>query len=163
LKWSNPVPVSTILQPVSQNGKIGLLILKRAIEPKIGEWSLPGGFMENNGESAEAGALRELFEETGLKIDDIPTICFSKANAQGNLIIVSESKTIWDFDAKSIVLCRENSDFRVMFEPEELCFPIHTRAVTEWFARQRSKRFVWMAEDAPYLSVIRANKNDENN
>ena len=42
-------------------GKI--LLAKRAIEPQKGFWGLPAGFLEKN-ETAEQGALRELFEET---------------------------------------------------------------------------------------------------
>jgi len=42
-----------------------LLLVKRSIDPKKGQWCLPGGFIELD-ESPEAGALRELSEETGL-------------------------------------------------------------------------------------------------
>jgi ADP-ribose pyrophosphatase YjhB (NUDIX family) len=41
-------------------GKI--LICKRAIEPRLGFWTLPAGFMEN-GETTEAAAARETAEE----------------------------------------------------------------------------------------------------
>ena len=37
---------------------------KRNIHPRKGLWTLPAGFMEN-GETLEAGALRETMEETG--------------------------------------------------------------------------------------------------
>jgi ADP-ribose pyrophosphatase YjhB (NUDIX family) len=40
-----------------------VLLCKRAIEPRLGYWTLPAGFMEN-GESCEAGAARETLEET---------------------------------------------------------------------------------------------------
>lgn len=39
-----------------------VLLCKRAIEPRYGLWNLPAGFLEN-GETAEAGALRETWEE----------------------------------------------------------------------------------------------------
>jgi len=42
-----------------------VLLVKRSVEPKIGFWCLPGGFMELN-ETPEQAALRELEEETGL-------------------------------------------------------------------------------------------------
>ena len=42
------------------HGKI--LLCRRAIEPRYGLWTLPGGFMEN-GESAGAAAIRETQEE----------------------------------------------------------------------------------------------------
>ncbi len=40
-----------------------ILLCRRNIEPQKGLWNLPAGFMEN-GEKAEEGALRELFEES---------------------------------------------------------------------------------------------------
>ncbi len=39
-----------------------VLLCKRAIEPRLGYWTLPAGFMEN-GESVVEGALRETHEE----------------------------------------------------------------------------------------------------
>ncbi len=41
-----------------------IMLCRRGIEPRLGYWNLPGGFMENK-ESVETGALRELLEETG--------------------------------------------------------------------------------------------------
>ena len=39
-----------------------VLLCKRAIEPRLGKWTLPAGFMEN-GETTLAGAIRETAEE----------------------------------------------------------------------------------------------------
>src|SRR5690349_24786776 len=39
-----------------------ILICKRAIEPRLGFWTVPAGFMEN-GESLQQGAARECMEE----------------------------------------------------------------------------------------------------
>lgn len=44
-----------------------LLLCRRAIEPRLGYWTLPGGFMEN-GESAADAARREAKEEAGADI-----------------------------------------------------------------------------------------------
>ncbi|MFP5502108.1 MAG: NUDIX hydrolase [Candidatus Sericytochromatia bacterium] len=44
-----------------------ILLLKRAIQPYFGCWDIPGGFLEAD-EHPEAGALREVLEETGLEI-----------------------------------------------------------------------------------------------
>ncbi len=45
-----------------------VLLCKRAIEPRYGLWTLPGGFMEN-GESTLDAARRETLEEAGARID----------------------------------------------------------------------------------------------
>ena len=45
-----------------------ILLCKRAIEPRHGLWTLPGGFMEN-GESAGQTAIRETFEEAHARVE----------------------------------------------------------------------------------------------
>lgn len=44
-----------------------ILLCRRAIEPRLGYWTLPAGFMEN-GETTSQAASRETFEEAGAKI-----------------------------------------------------------------------------------------------
>jgi 8-oxo-dGTP diphosphatase len=44
-----------------------LLLVERAVDPFKGWWDIPGGFLQN-GEHPEAGARREVQEETGLTI-----------------------------------------------------------------------------------------------
>ena len=44
-----------------------VLFIERGIEPHLGYWSLPGGVIDD-GESAEAAAMRETLEETGLEV-----------------------------------------------------------------------------------------------
>lgn len=46
-------------------GKI--LLCRRNIEPRLGYWTLPAGFMENQ-ESTSEGALRETLEESGSEV-----------------------------------------------------------------------------------------------
>ena len=47
-----------------------LLMCKRAIEPRLGYWTLPAGFMEL-GETPEEGAAREAWEEAYAKLEII--------------------------------------------------------------------------------------------
>ena len=42
-----------------------VLLIKRGKAPRRGDWSIPGGRIEN-GETERKAALRELFEETGI-------------------------------------------------------------------------------------------------
>jgi ADP-ribose pyrophosphatase YjhB (NUDIX family) len=46
----------------------GVLLCRRAIEPRRGFWTLPAGFLEN-GETAQDGAIRETAEEAGARIE----------------------------------------------------------------------------------------------
>ena len=67
---SRPVLTVDTICKKFENGKLKCLLIKRK-NPPYG-WALPGGIMES-GETAEAAALRELKEETGLigSVDDL--------------------------------------------------------------------------------------------
>jgi len=51
-----------------------ILLCKRAIEPRLGLWTLPAGFMENNETTIEAAA-RESFEEANAKLINMSLYC----------------------------------------------------------------------------------------
>lgn len=44
-----------------------LLLIRRAVDPQRGRWSLPGGML-HDGEDPSSGAVREVLEETGLSV-----------------------------------------------------------------------------------------------
>jgi ADP-ribose pyrophosphatase YjhB (NUDIX family) len=50
---------------VELDGRV--LLLKRAVEPEIGKWVLPGGYVDR-GEELQAAAIRETEEEAGLRV-----------------------------------------------------------------------------------------------
>ena len=57
-----------------------VLLIQRGDEPYKGCWAFPGGFM-NMDETTEQCAIRELEEETGLKINEIHQIgAYSKVD-----------------------------------------------------------------------------------
>src|SRR5689334_5538668 len=66
--WANPIPVSVVLQPVNDGGRVGLLVVRRAIEPKKGLMALVGGFLEEH-ETWQVGGAREIREETDVVVD----------------------------------------------------------------------------------------------
>ncbi|MEO8165151.1 MAG: NUDIX hydrolase [Betaproteobacteria bacterium] len=45
-----------------------ILLCRRAIEPRLGWWTVPAGFMEN-GETTIEGAMRETLEEANAKVE----------------------------------------------------------------------------------------------
>jgi ADP-ribose pyrophosphatase YjhB (NUDIX family)/predicted GIY-YIG superfamily endonuclease len=62
--YANSKPCTGAL--VVRDGR--LLLVKRDIEPYLGYWDIPGGFLEED-ELPQAAAVRELREETGLKVE----------------------------------------------------------------------------------------------
>jgi ADP-ribose pyrophosphatase YjhB (NUDIX family) len=62
--YRNSKPCSSVL--ILQEGKV--LLVRRMVEPFLGWWDIPGGFLEP-GEHPEEGAIRETREETGLEVE----------------------------------------------------------------------------------------------
>lgn len=58
---------------VTKEAEQKVLLIQRGNEPYKGCWAFPGGFM-NMDETTEQCAIRELEEETGLKIDEVKQI-----------------------------------------------------------------------------------------
>jgi NAD+ diphosphatase len=63
--YANPKPAANAFV-VDESGRV--LLARRAREPSLGLWDLPGGFVEE-GEHPTDTLRRELLEETGLEIE----------------------------------------------------------------------------------------------
>lgn len=66
VNYRNPVPATAAIVS-DELGRI--LLVKRGMPPKAGEWCLPGGYIELD-EEADESCQRELLEETGLSGSD---------------------------------------------------------------------------------------------
>jgi len=62
--WANSLPAVQVL--LERDGRV--LLARRGIEPRLGHWDLPGGFVEET-EPPEVAVARELREETGLELE----------------------------------------------------------------------------------------------
>ena len=65
---------------ITREAEPKVLLIQRGFDPYKGCWAFPGGFM-NMDETAEQCAIRELEEETGLKVSTVYQIgTYSKVN-----------------------------------------------------------------------------------
>jgi len=77
-----------------------VLLIKRKYDPYKGMWALPGGFVEDD-EELEAAAIRELEEETGLKVDAMEQLyTFGKVgrDTRGRTVTVTYYTVLQDAD-----------------------------------------------------------------
>lgn len=68
IHYQNPNNVICTIPYWQNKNEISVLLCRRAIEPRLGLWTLPGGFMEN-GETTTEAASRETIEEAGAHIE----------------------------------------------------------------------------------------------
>lgn len=68
--YANPKPAAAVVveRPGSEDGDPELLLLRRAVQPGLGEWDLPAGYLDPH-ESFEQAARREAREESGLDVE----------------------------------------------------------------------------------------------
>ncbi len=78
-------PKVSAVAVVERNGKI--LMVQRAVEPGVGLWSLPGGYV-NRGEVVERAVEREIAEETAFQIEAGPLLEVS-SEAGNQVILIS--------------------------------------------------------------------------
>jgi 8-oxo-dGTP diphosphatase len=69
--YDYPRPAVTVdMVVLTREPEPRVLLIRRKHDPFAGRWALPGGFIDLE-ETLEAGARRELREETGLEVDEI--------------------------------------------------------------------------------------------
>lgn len=129
--WVNPLPVAVVLVPVGK----GLLTVRRAIPPHIGELALPGGFI-NVGESWQQAGAREVFEETGVTIDPATIRDFRVLSAPDGTVLIFGLAAPLAGGAPSLVANEEVSELVVLERAAPLAFSLHTQVVDEYFNKR---------------------------
>ena len=117
-----------------------VLLCRRAIEPRRGMWTLPGGFLEN-GESISDGAVRETLEEANARvtIDSIYTI-FSLPHISQVYVFYRAQLLDLNFSAGEESL--ETKLFREEDIPwSELSFAAIEQTLTAYFSDQKAGHY----------------------
>ncbi len=131
--YLNPPPVVTILP---YRGK-EVLLIKRGVNPKKGEWALPGGFIEVGEDPISAG-LRELREETGIR--DVGEVSLISVECQpgpryGSVIVIGYGvKVVSDEGMKAGDDAQEVAWFKKDCLPE-MPFESFQRIIEKWIGR----------------------------
>jgi len=140
--WANPIPVSVVLLPVVHQGRTGLVVLRRGIEPQRGLVALPGGFLEDH-ESWQVGGARELSEELQLTLDpaSLAPFWFSSTEPRPNRVLLFGAAPLMaSVTFAPFVPNAETTERGVVFGPDDLeavsAFTLHTAAIRRWFAAE---------------------------
>ena len=120
-----PKLVATVI--VESEGK--LLMVKRAIEPGLGLWCFPGGYVHKC-ETVEHGAIREVYEETGLNIEIAGFIgLFSEEN---HPVVLAVYHGVVLGGCLTVGLEISNAAFFLPDELPELAFPKDIEVLKAW-------------------------------
>ena len=133
------VTVDVVIFAIEQ-GQLKVLLIKRKIEPFLGKWAIPGGFVLPF-ESLEQAARRELIEETGVDpvyLEQLYTFGQPERDPRGRVITVvyysllpGVSKTVAGSDASE-------SEWISLKEVKDLAFD-HSEILSYALSRLRGK------------------------
>jgi len=123
-----------------------VLLCKRAIRPRYGQWTLPAGFMEN-GESTDQAAARETLEEANARVEMGKLFAYLNIPSLNQVYVIFLARLLdLDFSAGA-----ESLEVRLFHEHEipwdEIAFPSIERALRLYFRDRRGDGFgVHMAD-----------------
>jgi ADP-ribose pyrophosphatase YjhB (NUDIX family) len=115
-----------------QDGR--LLLTRRAIDPANGKWTFPGGYVDW-GETVDAAALRETWEETGLTVKLGGLIGVYSYRDSPVVIVVYRARVL----GGTLSLCHENDRLEWVTPGDvpwgELAFPSTVEAMRDFLSR----------------------------
>jgi ADP-ribose pyrophosphatase YjhB (NUDIX family) len=138
--YKNPIPiVVSLIRTENDECKHGLLIQRRNIEPKKGEWALPGGYIEF-GETWQEAAARENMEEMGMKSspEDYEILDIRKPGSGNMLIFCLYEK--WECAEELMVRFVPNSEvleLRAYYGDMDLAFPAHNEMAKQFMKEMK--------------------------
>ncbi|MFD7644677.1 NUDIX domain-containing protein [Kitasatospora sp. NPDC059795] len=133
--YRNPLPVTVALLPVHHpDGDTRLTVIRRTIEPGLGELALPGGYVDY-GESWQQAAVRELREETGILADpaDARLVSTDSDTLGGFLCLFALLPARNLADLPPSTPTDETDGWHLATLDTPLAFPFHTRVARSWF------------------------------
>ncbi|WP_433894085.1 NUDIX domain-containing protein [Streptomyces sp. CA-111067] len=134
VSYRNPLPVAVALLPVSDANGTALLVIRRSIEPRLGQLALPGGFIDY-GESWQQAVTRELVEETGIQAPTADVVLADALTDEvgGYLLLFGLLPVRPASELPPSAPTDETEGYELLHAPADLGFPLHTTAVRRWF------------------------------
>jgi ADP-ribose pyrophosphatase YjhB (NUDIX family) len=126
--YLNPIPVVVLLVPVPA----GIVVIRRNTDPRKGTLTLPGGYLDC-GETWQAGAQRELREETGIIIAAEEIRLYDVQNGLDNTLVVFGLAALQPAGVVQTFSSAETQEVAVIEQPVELGFSMHTKVVARYF------------------------------
>lgn len=121
---------------VEQEGQV--LLVRRAVDPKVGDWCLPAGYVEYD-EGPVAAVIREVKEETGLvvRVMDLLSAYHVRSDPRGlGVILMYRAAPVGGTLAPG-----DDADLAAFFAPDALprnvAFASTRRALLRWQCRRR--------------------------
>lgn len=137
IHYGNPDPVAiALIRVMTAGGEEGVLIGRRPESHFMTPWALIGGFAEKTDPSIEFAAAREVWEETGIKLEPSSLEMTSSAMTPGNqMLIFCKTRDVHtELDIMSqFAPTDEILEIMVTREAINLAFPLHTRALSDFF------------------------------
>ena len=113
----------------------GIVMLRRAIEPALGKWVFPGGYVDR-GETLEAAARREALEEVNAEIRLTRLVNVYSYEGRPVIVVVYEAEVVGG-DLRTGDEALEVRVFRRDEIPwEDLAFRSTREALRDYFARR---------------------------
>jgi 8-oxo-dGTP diphosphatase len=145
--YRNPIPIVVSMVGVLVENRAGILIQQRNIEPAKGGWALPSGYI-NHGESWEEAAVRENFEEMGLRSQPEEYQLYDiKKPPSGNMLIFCRNGPMWDGHVmefvENFVPNEEVSALDIYYGDQELAFPSHNECASEFLKMLQNTLSPW--------------------
>jgi ADP-ribose pyrophosphatase YjhB (NUDIX family) len=136
IQWGNSKPTASGIV-TDEQGRA--LLVRRGIEPFKGMWDIPGGFLEAS-EHPEDGVVREIFEETGLRVRPVRLIgvymdTYGPPPSEDTLNFYYECRVTDDLAPAPADDVTETGWFFPANAPGPLAFENTRQAFADWTAR----------------------------
>lgn len=126
--WDNPLPVAGAIIPSGN----GIVLIKRGVEPRIGKWALPAGYVDSF-ETPDEAVVRESKQEATIDITIDYQLCMLKPPNANQFIVFYVAKRT-DQVPQPGSDATEAKVFPLDQLPEDIAFPLHRQVIEQYIA-----------------------------